>query len=138
METTGKKIVSIDNSSNVILMDYSEISDCNYIYLATKVVNELSKSLAESIKQWKLDLDRTRIIGFSVGAHIGKFIFSKSTLKRSFLLSLCTHFILEIVAGITGTILKTSTDQQLAQIDGKVFPIHFWFNNIHCAPFFSS
>lgn len=74
METTGKKIISIENSSNVILMDYSEISDCNYMYLATKVVYELSASLAGSIKQWDLDLNRTRIIGFSVGAHIGKFM----------------------------------------------------------------
>lgn len=72
METTGKKIISNENSSNVILMDYSEISDCNYMYLATRVVYELSESLAKSIKQWKLDLNRTRIIGFSVGAHIGK------------------------------------------------------------------
>lgn len=72
METTGKKIISIENSSNVILMDYSEISDCNYMYLATKVVYELSESLTNSIKEWNLDLNRTRIIGFSVGAQIGK------------------------------------------------------------------
>lgn len=75
METTGKKIISNQNGSNVILMDYSEISDCNYMYLATRVVNELSESLANSIKQWNLDLSRTRIIGFSMGAHIGKVSF---------------------------------------------------------------
>lgn len=72
MDATGKKIISNENNSNVILVDYSVISDCNYMYLATKVVYELSESLAKSIKQWELDLNRTRIIGFSVGAHIGK------------------------------------------------------------------
>lgn len=72
MDTTGKKIISNVNGSNVILMDYSEISDCNYMYLATRVVYELSESLAKSMQLWDLDLNRTRIIGFSVGAHIGK------------------------------------------------------------------
>lgn len=42
------------------------------MYLATRVVYELGESLAKSIKQWELDLNRTRIIGFSVGAHIGE------------------------------------------------------------------
>lgn len=69
----GKKIISNVNA-NVFLMDFSKISDCNYLYLASKVAYELSDFLTRSIKQWNLQVNRTRIIGHSLGAHIGKTI----------------------------------------------------------------
>lgn len=71
METIGKRIIEIENA-NIILMDYGALSSCNYLYLATRVVYELSNYLASSIQQWRLNVNETRIIGHSLGAQIGK------------------------------------------------------------------
>lgn len=66
METIGRKIVT-DSNANVILMDYSAISDCGYVYLAKKVFHDLGEYLAKSILRWQLQLSNTRIIGHSLG-----------------------------------------------------------------------
>lgn len=91
METIGRKIVA-DNHANVILMDYSAISSCNYVYLAKKITPDLGEYLAKSILRWQLQLNETRIIGHSLGAH---------------------------VAGEAGTFLTRISRQQLARIDGS-------------------
>lgn len=56
--------------SNVILLDYGSLSKCSYVYLAGIVVADLGHYLSKSILQWGLNLKRTELIGFSLGAHI--------------------------------------------------------------------
>lgn len=55
------------------------------------MAHDLGEYLAKSILRWQLQLDETRIIGHSLGAH---------------------------VAGVTGTFLTRISRQQLARIDG--------------------
>lgn len=90
MDLTAKKILA-DKTANVILVDYETLSNCNYIYLAKRVVYELGEYLAESIDCWDLDLNQTRIIAHSLGAHI---------------------------AGNAGIFLTQMTGKKLARIDG--------------------
>lgn len=71
MEMLARKIVT-DQKANVILMDYNAVSNCNYIYLAKRVTYDLGEYLANSIDRWGLQLNQTRIIAHSLGAHIGK------------------------------------------------------------------
>ncbi|XP_055306471.1 phospholipase A1 VesT1.02-like [Sitodiplosis mosellana] len=90
METVARKI-STDRNVNVILVDYNALSNCNYIYLAKKVTYDLGKYLANSIDRWGLQLNHTRILAHSLGAHI---------------------------AGAAGAYLTKLTGEQLARIDG--------------------
>lgn len=55
---------------NVILVDYGSLSKCSYIYLAGVVVSDIGKYLAKCIQQWDLALEKTQLIGFSLGAHV--------------------------------------------------------------------
>ena len=70
METLARKIAT-DQSANVILVDYNALSNCNYIYLAKRVTNDLGEYLARSIDRWGLPLNETRIIAHSIGSHVG-------------------------------------------------------------------
>ena len=70
METLARKIAT-DHSANVILVDYNALSNCNYIYLAKRVTNDLGEYLARSIDRWGLPLNETRIIAHSIGSHVG-------------------------------------------------------------------
>lgn len=101
MEMTAKKIIS-DQNANVILMDYETLSNCNYIYLAKRVVYELGEYLAENIDYWGLNLNETRIIGHSLGAH---------------------------VAGNAGIYLYQLTGKKLSRIDG-LFECFFYLNTV--------
>lgn len=89
----GKKI-AFEENANIILMDYATLSNCNYIYLAKRVVYDLGEYLAKSIQRWAMPLNRTRIIAHSLGAHI---------------------------AGNAGTYLTRMTGEKLARIDGVFY-----------------
>lgn len=86
----GRKIAFEDNA-NIILMDYRTLSNCNYIFLAKRVVYDLGDYLAKSIQRWAIPLNSTRIIAHSLGAHI---------------------------AGNAGAYLTRITGDKLARIDG--------------------
>lgn len=70
MEILAKKITKNQNA-NMILVDYNTIANCNYIYLAKRVTYDLGEYLANCINRWGLQLNETRIIAHSLGAHIG-------------------------------------------------------------------
>lgn len=69
MSKTGKQIFK-NRAANVILVDYSELSRCSYIYLAQVVVSDIGLYMSKCIDQWKLSLSRTEFVGHSLGAHI--------------------------------------------------------------------
>ncbi|XP_031635016.1 phospholipase A1-like [Contarinia nasturtii] len=111
MEAIAKKIVT-DQDANVILMDYSAISNCNYIYMAKRVAFDLAEHLAKCINRWEMNLNNTTIIGHSLGGHI---------------------------AGATGTFLTQMTGQKLARIfaldaAGPVYEVNQGLNST-CAQF---
>lgn len=93
------------------------------MYLASKVYYELSDLLTMNIKLWGLRTDQTRIIGHSLGAHIGMELLEILELKHLHKYCLhCFQFLIRIlyfifVAGVVGTNLMRSGNQ-LAQIDG--------------------
>lgn len=70
MSKTGKRIFK-NRRCNVILLDYSTLSKCSYIYLARLVVSDIGLYLSKCLNQWNLSLRRTQIVGHSLGAHIG-------------------------------------------------------------------
>lgn len=69
MSATGKRILEIIGA-NVILVDYGSVSYCNYVFLADVFVYDLGEYIADCIRKWDLQLNQTRIIGHSLGAHI--------------------------------------------------------------------
>lgn len=77
MEMIGKKIVT-DQNANVILMDYQVLSSCSYLFMATMILHKLGEYLAGSIINWEMNLDKTRLIGHSLGSHVGKNHFIES------------------------------------------------------------
>lgn len=69
MEPIG---LAIANSSNsiVLLVDYGNISSCNYDRTVEEIVPSVGVYLAEFIKQYQLDPNKIELIGHSLGAHV--------------------------------------------------------------------
>lgn len=124
MELVARKIVTNQNA-NIILMDYADLSNCNYIYLAKRVAYDLGVYLAKSINQWRLNLNETRIIAHSLGAHIG--IVSNFTIFTTLYTTMKfkSVFVLKnVLAGIAGAHLMQINGEKLARIDGVTHTIY--------------
>lgn len=70
MEPTGFAIANASNAI-VILVDYGNISSCNYDRTVEEIVPAVGKYIAEFILKWQLDPNDIELIGHSLGAHIG-------------------------------------------------------------------
>lgn len=69
MEPTGMLLANVSNAT-VILVDYGDISDCNYDRSVREIVPAVGHYLAEVISDLDLDPNNIEIIGHSLGAHI--------------------------------------------------------------------
>lgn len=114
MKAMGKQILeNID--ANVILIDYGSVSNCNYIFLATKLIFKLSKYIADCVtEKWNLSPNQIKVIGHSLGGHI---------------------------AGLTGSYLNGQVEEIIAldpagpAFDGQMFGIRQNTLNSSCAQF---
>lgn len=69
MEPTG---LALANSSNsiVLLVDYGNISSCNYERTVEEIVPSVGIYLSEFIRSYDLDPNKIELIGHSLGAHV--------------------------------------------------------------------
>lgn len=69
MEPTG---LALANSSNsiVVLVDYGNISSCNYDRTVEEIVPAVGVYLADFIQKYELDPNSIELIGHSLGAHV--------------------------------------------------------------------
>lgn len=69
MEPTGMALANVTNAT-VILVDYGQISDCNYDRSVEEIVPAVGQYIAEVISDLDLDPNNIEIVGHSLGAHI--------------------------------------------------------------------
>lgn len=69
MEPIGLAIANYSNSI-VLLVDYGNISSCNYDRTVEEIVPAVGIYLAEFIKKYELDPNKIELIGHSLGAHV--------------------------------------------------------------------
>lgn len=69
MRPVGIDIAKVTNGST-ILMDYSDLSFCNYLYLSAKLTEPMGNSLADSIMKLNVLLENVRLVGHSLAGHI--------------------------------------------------------------------
>lgn len=66
MLPTGREVAEVTDGT-AILMDYSNLSYCNYLYLSSELIEPLGYSLADSILKLNVSLDRITLVGHSLG-----------------------------------------------------------------------
>lgn len=66
MEPTGELLANVTNAT-VILVDYGDISDCNYDRSVREIVPAVGHYLAKVISDLDLDPNNIEIIGHSLG-----------------------------------------------------------------------
>lgn len=71
-------------NATVILIDYGDISDCNYDRTVEEIVPQLGLYLSQVISDLDLDPNNIEIIGHSLGAHIAGYAAGalKGSIKR--------------------------------------------------------
>lgn len=84
MPTIGKKLIESPDV-NAILVDFGDLSYCNYKHLANIVAPDLGIYLGKCTSGWSLNLNKTEMIGYSLGTllysfrieHFKTFFFNK-------------------------------------------------------------
>lgn len=69
MEPTGYALANSSNSI-VVLVDYGNISSCNYERTVEEIVPSVGIYLAEFIRSYDLDPNKIELVGHSLGAHV--------------------------------------------------------------------
>lgn len=69
MEATGIQLANVTNAE-VVLVDYSQISSCNYDRCVNEIMSAIGGYLSKTIVDLYSHLENIELIGHSLGAHI--------------------------------------------------------------------